>query len=119
MAGNGKRPLAQMRRTELEGVGQRILSARKAAGLSMRQVVEDIPITASYLSRIERGDRIPALDVLALLAEKVGVSPTWLATGEDSFDLRVTRKQMARLAEGECPRAVAQQARKALASMEG
>jgi tetratricopeptide (TPR) repeat protein len=63
-------------------VGQRLRSAREAAGLSQRQLA--FPgCSPAYISRIESGDRIPSLQLLRELGRRLGVSEDYLATGSD------------------------------------
>src|SRR4051794_26151794 len=62
------------------GVGKRLREARLAAGMSQRELA--FPgCTAVYICRIERGDRVPSLQVLRGLARRVGVEEDYLATG--------------------------------------
>jgi tetratricopeptide (TPR) repeat protein len=61
-------------------VGQRLKDARGRAGMSQRQLA--FPgCTAAYISRIEAGARVPSLQMINQLAERLGVAPQWLATG--------------------------------------
>jgi tetratricopeptide (TPR) repeat protein len=61
-------------------VGRRLKDARLAAGMSQRELA--FPgCTAVYICRIERGDRVPSLQVLRELARRVGVEEDFLATG--------------------------------------
>jgi transcriptional regulator with XRE-family HTH domain len=63
-----------------EGVGKRLKEARLAAGMSQRELA--FPgCTAVYVCRIERGDRVPSLQVLRELARRLGVDEEFLATG--------------------------------------
>src|SRR5215831_12693977 len=63
-----------------QAVGMRLKEARLAAGLSQRELA--FPgCTAVYICRIERGDRVPSLQVLRELARRVGVEEDFLATG--------------------------------------
>lgn len=63
-------------------VGDRLRSAREAAGLSQRQLA--FPgCSPAYISRIESGDRIPSLQLLRELGRRLGVSEDFLATGSD------------------------------------
>jgi tetratricopeptide (TPR) repeat protein len=61
-------------------VGRRLKEARLAAGLSQREL-SFAGCTAVYVCRIERGDRVPSLQVLRQLAKRVGVDEDYLATG--------------------------------------
>jgi transcriptional regulator with XRE-family HTH domain len=62
-------------------VGRRLTEARESAGLSQRELA--FPgCSAAYISRIERGERIPSLQVLRELAQRSGVSETFLAWGQ-------------------------------------
>lgn len=66
-------------------VGRRLLEAREAAGLSQRQI--QFPgCSAAYISRIERGERTPSLQVLRELARRLGVSESQLAFGREAID---------------------------------
>lgn len=65
-----------------EGVGRRLRHARTEAGL--RQADISFPgCTIGYVSRIESGHRAPSLQVIRRLAERLGVSESWLARGVD------------------------------------
>ena len=67
-------------------VGTRLKEARLAAGLSQREL--SFPgCTAVYICRIERGDRVPSLQVLRELARRVGVEENYLATGSAGADV--------------------------------
>jgi tetratricopeptide (TPR) repeat protein len=68
-----------------EGVGKRLKEARLAAGLSQREL--SFPgCTAVYICRIERGDRVPSLQLLRELARRLGVDEDFLATGSVRVD---------------------------------
>lgn len=61
-------------------VGRRLKEARIAAGLSQRQL--SFPgCSAAYISRLEAGDRVPSLQLLRKLAEKLNADEEFLATG--------------------------------------
>jgi tetratricopeptide (TPR) repeat protein len=61
-------------------VGRRLKDARLAAGMSQREL--SFPgCTAVYVCRIERGDRVPSLQVLRELARRLEVDEDFLATG--------------------------------------
>jgi transcriptional regulator with XRE-family HTH domain len=61
-------------------VGKRLLEARVAAELSQRDLAF-AGCSAAYISRIERGERVPSLQVLRELASRCGVTETYLAWG--------------------------------------
>jgi transcriptional regulator with XRE-family HTH domain len=83
-------------------VGQRLLQARSAKGLSQRAL--SFPgCTAAYISRIEAGDRVPSYQLLLELAERLGVSASYLATGteEDQLSTLETADLLLRLGNTE------------------
>ena len=66
-------------------VGKRLFEAREAAGLSQRELA--FPgCSSAYISRIERGERIPSLQVMRELARRAGVSEQALAFGRETRD---------------------------------
>ena len=61
-------------------VGRRLKEARLTAGLSQRAL--SLPgCSSAYISRLEAGDRVPSLQLLRKLAEKLGVDEEYLARG--------------------------------------
>jgi tetratricopeptide (TPR) repeat protein len=67
-------------------VGARLRAARRAAGLSQRQLAF-AGCTPAYISRIEAGTRTPSYQILRELGRQLGVSADYLATGhQDSRD---------------------------------
>ena len=70
-------------------VGRRLHDAREAAGISQRELA--FPgCSAAYISRIERGERIPSLQVIRELARRIGVSESILAYGRERIDAGVS-----------------------------
>jgi tetratricopeptide (TPR) repeat protein len=66
-----------------ELVGRRLKKARLKAGLSQRGL--SFPgCTPAYISRVEAGDRVPSLQLLRVLGERLGVSADYLATGREA-----------------------------------
>jgi tetratricopeptide (TPR) repeat protein len=63
-------------------VGARIRAARLEAGLKQRELTFE-GCTPAYLSRVEAGQRIPSLQILTRLAERLGTTAEFLATGKD------------------------------------
>lgn len=62
-------------------VGARIRAARNEAGLKQRELTFE-GCTAAYLSRVEAGQRIPSLQILTRIAERLGTTAEFLATGK-------------------------------------
>ncbi|MEA2462360.1 MAG: hypothetical protein QOJ98_107, partial [Acidobacteriota bacterium] len=61
-------------------VGRRLKDARIEAGLSQRQL--SFPgCSAAYISRLEAGDRVPSLQLLRKLSQKLNADEQYLATG--------------------------------------
>lgn len=72
-------------------VGRRVHGAREGAGLSQRELA--FPgCSAAYISRIERGERIPSLQVLREIAKRTGVSEGMLAYGKEPIDPDVAKR---------------------------
>ncbi len=66
-------------------VGRRLHAAREAAGLSQRDLA--FPgCSAAYISRIERGERVPSLQVMRELAKRTGVTEGSLAYGREAVN---------------------------------
>jgi transcriptional regulator with XRE-family HTH domain len=64
------------------GIGERLRAARRLRGLSQRRL-SSAGVTFAYICRIERGTRIPRLEVIRRLAVALDVSPRWIETGDD------------------------------------
>ena len=66
-------------------VGRRLKDARIAAGLSQRRL--SFPgCSAAYISRLEAGERVPSLQLLRKLAEKLNADEQYLATGVERIE---------------------------------
>jgi tetratricopeptide (TPR) repeat protein len=64
-------------------VGRRLRQSRVEAGLSQRALA--FPgCTPAYISRIEAGQRIPSLQLLRELANRIGVDVEYLARGDEA-----------------------------------
>jgi transcriptional regulator with XRE-family HTH domain len=68
--------------SETEGIGERLRSARRARGLTQRDL-QSAGVTFGYICRIERGTRVPSVEVIRRLADALNVSALWLETGEE------------------------------------
>jgi transcriptional regulator with XRE-family HTH domain len=72
-------------------VGRRLHEARESAGLSQRDLA--FPgCSAAYISRIERGERIPSLQVMRELARRTGIGEAELAYGHETVDPGVAER---------------------------
>ena len=72
-------------------VGVRVREARRAAHLSQREL--SFPgCSSAYISRIERGERIPSLQVMREIGRRAGVSEHVLAFGVDVIDAGVSER---------------------------
>ncbi|HEY0696414.1 MAG TPA: helix-turn-helix transcriptional regulator [Micromonospora sp.] len=60
----------------------RIEGARKAAGLTQQKLANHVGVVVMTVSRWCRGETEPGAEELALLADALGVSRSWLAWGD-------------------------------------
>ena len=65
-----------------DGIGGRLRAARRARGLTQRDL-QSAGVTFGYICRIERGTRMPSVEVIRRLADALHVNATWLETGHD------------------------------------
>ena len=90
-------------------VGSRLFAARGAAGLSQREL--SFPgCSAAYISRIERGERVPSLQVMRELARRIGVTEAHLAHGQERLATEVAQR-LREVEEAERSKAPADRAR--------
>ena len=59
-------------------MGDRIKEIRKKQGLTQEQLAEKVDITLEYISQIERGLKIPSMQVFIKLVEVLDVSADYL-----------------------------------------
>lgn len=78
-----------------KGLSARLIAARAARGLSLREVDRRAGTTAGTIRAIEAGGQ-PTLDTLESLAAALAVSPAWLAFGLGRRDLPRRRRDAAR-----------------------
>jgi len=76
------------------GLGERIRSLRGKRGLKQQDLASR-EISASYISLIESGKRVPSDAVLATLAERLECSVEFLRTGRDDHELEEARLRLA------------------------
>lgn len=59
-------------------LGDRIKEVRKQQGFTQEQLAEQVDITLEYISQIERGLKVPSLQVFIKLVEALDVSADYL-----------------------------------------
>lgn len=74
--------------------GKAIKTIRAAKGISQKKLSEELKLDSSYLSRVERGERIPSTPLLEEISKKLGI-PFYLLTllSSDKEDLKNTDKE--------------------------
>jgi transcriptional regulator with XRE-family HTH domain len=70
--------------------GARLKQARKAAGLSQRELAHRCGVVQSHISGMERGVRAPSIEMLETLTQALGVSAHWLMGGASDETLTST-----------------------------
>jgi len=73
-----------MERVPTNSLGRRLRELRVAKGIRQEALARSAGVSASYLSRIESGQREPSPPLLTALAEAVGTTVDYLVTGVDS-----------------------------------
>jgi tetratricopeptide (TPR) repeat protein len=76
------------------GIAGRIRTLRRAAGMTQVELA-DGRFTKQYVSQIERGEVVPSDELLAWLAERLGVEPMLIATGLSEADLERLERDIA------------------------
>jgi transcriptional regulator with XRE-family HTH domain len=74
--------MAEMAKPAGETIGERLLRIRRERRLTQRDIAT-AGVTAQYISRVERGERIPSVKALRKLAGNLGVTAHYLETGEE------------------------------------
>jgi transcriptional regulator with XRE-family HTH domain len=69
---------------DLAAIATRIANARIAAGMTKAQLAAACERTKSMITRWEKGESAPTLEVMAVVAEVTNTSPEWLAFGAGS-----------------------------------
>jgi transcriptional regulator with XRE-family HTH domain len=73
--------------------GARIRQLRRNAGLSQEELAERCHMHRNYVGGIERGERNPSLQNIALLALALGVTPSELFAAITDADIEAVRDQ--------------------------
>jgi len=53
--------------------GKAIKTIRAAKGISQKELSKELELNSSYLSRIEKGERIPSMELLEAIAKKLQI----------------------------------------------
>ena len=64
-------------------IGQRIREMRKQQGLTQEQLATEIYISESYMTLIEQGKRSMSINILAKIANRLGVTTDYLINGNE------------------------------------
>lgn len=83
----------------LRRLGQRIRDVRKAREITQEGLAEQIDITPQYLSRIEGGHQSPSGEMLAKLADALGVELWQLFDFGPPQTLKELRKAVSKVAQ--------------------
>ncbi len=67
-------------------LGARLRALRGQAGRTLRSVADEAGVTATHLSYVERGERLPSLEVLAELARALSLPLSALLPSSDAPD---------------------------------
>lgn len=59
----------------MRGIGKRIQKLREQAEFTQESLAEEVDISASYLSAIERGVKTPTLDTFVRILNAIGAEP--------------------------------------------
>ena len=86
-----KREVQQMK---LDTIGRYVREYRLAKGITQEQLAEMVDISPSYVSMIERSEKIPALETLIDLANALGVSTDMLLCEALKTELQIKRNVM-------------------------
>ena len=78
---------------DVKDVGRRIYEARKAAGMSMKELAERIGVNQSSITRYEAGqfNRV-GMDLIIKIAQALDIDPKELIGLESSQDIVLTKK---------------------------
>ena len=72
---------------DYKDLGSRVRAARRKNGLTQEKLAEKVGISPSFLGHIERGTRVASLETLVALCNELQVTPEYLlAASLHSFD---------------------------------
>ena len=72
---------------DYKDLGNRVRTVRRQQSLTQEQLAEKVGISPSFLGHIERGTRVASLDTLVALCNTLNVTPEYLLSASlHSFD---------------------------------
>jgi transcriptional regulator with XRE-family HTH domain len=78
-------------------IGKRIRGRRNELGLSLRALAEEVDLTASFLSQIERGRADPSIKSLRRIADALGVAMFYFLAEQNDTNPVVRKNHRTRL----------------------
>lgn len=94
---------------DYKGLGDRIRTARLKLKMTQQQLADTIDMSANYLGKIERADRILSLETLVKIANALGTNIDYLLSDSvnvnsesmiaeiDSYMVRMNKKEQAHI----------------------
>ena len=64
-------------------LGQRITDRRRKLQITQQDLAQALNLTPQHISAIEKGKKIPSLDLTTKIAEQLGVSIDYLVSGKE------------------------------------
>ena len=84
----------EVQQMKLDTIGRYVREYRLAKGITQEQLAEMVDISPSYVSMIERSEKIPALETMIDLANALGVSTDMLLCEALKTELQIKRNVM-------------------------
>jgi len=81
--GQGREDAVQAEST-VDGIGQRVETARRSRGLSRQALGNAAGLTGQTVANIEVHGMLPRVDTVEMLAKVLGVEASWLAFGGEA-----------------------------------
>lgn len=60
----------------MAAIGLKVAAARKALGLSQKEMAERLDVSQGFVSRLEGGEKLPSLETLLSVSKILGVQPS-------------------------------------------
>lgn len=79
-------------------VGKRIQQVRMRQGYTQEEFAEKLNIERSFVSKLERGEKSPSVDILVLISSTFDITTDYLLLGK-SDALHITKKQILKIIE--------------------